>query len=207
MLAYLLQNNLNFINYHIIFLFLSLNLILFNTISIYFMKNPIYSLVLLILNYLLAGFLFIYNGLVFIGLIYILLYSGAVSMLLVFTLMLLNIRTIYYKSISINYCYNIYLFVFFICIFFFIIIKKNTNIYYFDEYLYVSWYNKVFLKSDFVDLGYEIFINNINLLLIISLFLTFILVASTSIINNYKISKKQDMFKQLKVNKKKITTN
>lgn len=207
MLIYLFQNNLNFINYHIIFLFLSLNLILFNTIFIYFMKNPIYSLILLILNYLLAGFLFIYNGLVFIGLIYILLYSGAVSMLLVFTLMLLNIRTIYYKSISISYCYNFYFFLFFLSILFFIIIKKNTNIYYFDEYLYISWYNKVFLKSDFVDLGYEIFINNINLLLIISLFLTFILVASTSIINNYKISKKQDMFKQLKVNKKKITTN
>ena len=207
MLVYLFQNNLNFINYHIIFLFLSLNLILFNTIFIYFMKNPIYSLILLILNYLLAGFLFIYNGLVFIGLIYILLYSGAVSMLLVFTLMLLNIRTIYYKSISISYCYNFYIFIFSLSILLFVIIKKNTNIYYFDEYLYLSWYNKVFLKSDFVDLGYEIFINNINLLLIISLFLTFILVASTSIINNYKISKKQDMFKQLKVNKKKIATN
>ena len=207
MIIYFFQNSLNFINYHIIFLFLSLNLILFNTIFIYFMKNPIYSLVLLILNYLLAGFLFIYNGLVFIGLIYILLYSGAVSMLLVFTLMLLNIRTIYYKSINISYCYNFYLFILLICSIFFLMIKKYTNIYYFDEYLYLSWYNKVFLKTDFVDLGYEIFVNNINLLFIISLFLTFVLVASTSIINNYKVSKKQDMFKQLKVNKKKISTN
>lgn len=171
------------------------------------MKNPIYSLVLLILNYLLSGFLFIYNGLVFIGLIYILLYSGAVSMLLVFTLMLLNIRTIYYKSININYCYNFYLFILIFCVFFFIIIKKNINIYYFDEYLYLSWYDKVFLKADFADLGNEVFITNINLLFIISLFLTFVLVASTSIVNNYKISKKQDMFKQLKTNKKKITNN
>jgi len=102
------------------------------------MKNPIYSLMLLILNYSLVSFIFIFNGVIFLGLVFMLVYVGAVSMLLVFTLMLLNLRIIYFKSSSIKSFYIAFYFVYIIQICLFVLINKKIKIFIFDDYIYTN---------------------------------------------------------------------
>lgn len=179
-------------------LFFFCNVLIYNAINSFFVSNPIHSLFILIMNYSIIGLLFIYNGLVFIGFIFMLIYIGAVSVLLLFTLMLLNLKFIYYKSINIKYMYYYLIFSLFIQFaFFFVLFKKNT-VFFADNYLYINWFKIVFLKGDYVNIGYDLFYLNSSLILIIGLFLLSILIASVNIITPVKTSKKQEIHYQLK---------
>lgn len=200
-----LQNYLDFINTYNAVLILFFNVIIFNTIFMFFMKNPIYSLMLLILNYSLVSFIFIFNGVIFLGLVFMLVYVGAVSMLLVFTLMLLNLRIIYFKSSSIKSFYIAFYFVYIIQICLFALINKKIKIFIFDDYMYTNWFKTLGIKLDIIAFSYDLFINNIDLILFISLYLTFILVATTSIISAAYVSKSQQNYTQLKIYSKRLT--
>ena len=198
MFIFFYKNLLNGINLSDLILLFICNLLIINTINSYFMKNPIYSLILLIVNYSLGGLLFIYNGLAFIGMVFILIYVGAVSVLLVFTLMLLNLKTIYYKNErALNY-YFLIAFVFIIEFISFYFCLKNYDISFFDYYLYTDWFKILFLKSDFVNIGYPLIIFNSEILIIVGLLLLVILVASVSMVITLKDSKKQEKYSQFK---------
>ena len=189
-----------------VILILFFNIVIFNTIFMFFMKNPIYSLMLLILNYSLTSFIFIFNGVVFLGLIFMLVYVGAVSMLLMFTLMLLNLRIIYFKSNNVKSFYTMFYSIYIMQIFIFYILNKNTNIFVFDDYIYINWYKAIGTKLDIVSISYDLFINNIDIVLFISLYLTIILVSTTSIVSNNYALKNQQTHIQLKIYSKKITS-
>lgn len=198
MFIFFYKNLLNGINLSDLILLFICNLLIINTINSYFMKNPIYSLILLIVNYSLGGLLFIYNGLAFIGMVFILIYVGAVSVLLVFTLMLLNLKTIYYKSeTTLNY-YFLIVFVFIAEFISFFFCLKNYNISFFDYYLYTDWFKILFLKSDFINIGYSLIIFNSEILVIVGLLFLVILVASVSMVITLKDSKKQEKYSQFK---------
>ena len=198
MFIFFYKNLLNGINLSDLILLFICNLLIINTINSYFMKNPIYSLILLIVNYSLGGLLFIYNGLAFIGMVFILIYVGAVSVLLVFTLMLLNLKTIYYKNESALNYYFLIAFVFIIEFISFYFCLKNYDISFFDYYLYTDWFKILFLKSDFVNIGYPLIIFNSEILIIVGLLLLVILVASVSMVITLKDSKKQEKYSQFK---------
>ena len=170
----------------------------------FFMKNPIYSLILLILNYSLVSFIFIFSGIIFLGLIFMLIYVGAVSILLIFTFMLLNLRSIYFKSSNIKNFYNVFFLCYFVQIICFILINKNMNIYYFDDYIFINWFETIYIKSDFVALSYDLFINNIDIIFFISLYLTFVLLVATSLVSNLSESKNQENYIQTKKHTSKI---
>ena len=162
------------------------------------MKNPIYSLIFLMLNYSIAGFLFVYSGLPFVGLIFVLIYVGAVSVLLVFTLMLLNLRSIYYKAEENFKFYNFISLIFLIEFLCFYVTLNNYDISFFDYYLYTDWFKILFIKSDFVNISYEIIIYNSEILVIVALLLLVILVASVNMVITIKDSKKQEKYSQIK---------
>ena len=206
MLIFFYKNFLNEINLSDLILLFVCNLLILNTLNSYFMKNPVYSLILLIVNYSLAGLLFVYNGLVFIGLIFILIYVGAVSVLLIFTLMLLNLKNIYYKTENNKIYYVLLVFVFFTEIVFIAFCVKNYENSFFDYYLYTNWFKILFLKSDFVNIGYQLIIFNSELLIIVGLLLLIILVASVSMVISLKDSKKQEKHSQFKNYNKNIIT-
>ena len=198
MFIFFYKNLLSGINLSDLILLFICNLLIINTINSYFMKNPIYSLILLIVNYSLGGLLFIYNGLAFIGIVFILIYVGAVSVLLVFTLMLLNLKNIYYKNESALNYYFLIAFVFIIEFISFYFCLKNYDISFFDYYLYTDWFKILFLKSDFVNIGYPLIIFNSEILIIVGLLLLVILVASVSMVITLKDSKKQEKYSQFK---------
>lgn len=182
-----------------------LNLILINSIFSYFMKNPVYSLIFLILNYSLTGFLFIFNGMIFLGIVFMLVYVGAISILLLFVIMLLNLKSVYYKANNFYYSYFlVYLSFLFEIVLLFYFYKKN-DFFFNTNYIYTNWFKAAFLKPDFVNVGYDLFFINSDILCFIGIFLTIIMIAAVNIVNGIKTSKKQDKFVQLKSYKKIIS--
>lgn len=88
---YLLSESyLNGISYYIINILTILIIIV--GILVIIVKNPILSVLCLIFLYLLVSLYLIFLGMDFIGISYLLVYVGAVSILFLFILMLINIR-------------------------------------------------------------------------------------------------------------------
>jgi NADH-quinone oxidoreductase subunit J len=65
--------------------------------------NPIQSLLWLVLVFLLAGFILIELGAEFLAILLIMVYIGAIAVLFLFVIMLLNIRKIELNNNYINY--------------------------------------------------------------------------------------------------------
>jgi len=88
-----LFESLNFFNgFNIIFLYVITTISILSGILIVITKNPIVSVLYLILLFSSISCYLIFIGIVFIGLSYLLVYVGAVSILFLFILMLINIR-------------------------------------------------------------------------------------------------------------------
>src|SRR6516225_6060523 len=73
-------------------LIILLSLIIASSICVILSKNIIQSVLYLILVFLLCSLLFIYLGADFIGLIILIVYIGAIAVLFLFVVMMLNIR-------------------------------------------------------------------------------------------------------------------
>lgn len=202
MFAFFYNYILKEIHLYDLIIIIILNLILINSIFSYFMKNPVYSLIFLILNYSLTGFLFIFNGLTFLGIVFMLVYVGAISILLLFVIMLLNLKSVYYKASNFYYAYFLLYLSFLVEILLLFLFSKKESFFFNTDYIYTNWFKLVFLKPDFVNVGYDLFVINSDILCFVGIFLTIIMVAAVNIVNGLKTSKKQERFVQLKSYKK-----
>lgn len=82
----------NFIHLLILFFFIISNFLVFNC------KNPVHSVLFLILSFVLSSLILFLFKIDFLALLYIIIYVGAIAVLFLFVVMMLNI-----KSVSINY--------------------------------------------------------------------------------------------------------
>src|SRR6185369_3697547 len=110
-----------------------ISLILISAICVILSKNIIQSVLYLILVFLLSSILFIYLGADFIGLIILIVYIGAIAVLFLFVVMMLNIRLLDIYS-------TLYIYLplaFFLCLILFIeviyLFFKKFNIIYTDN--------------------------------------------------------------------------
>jgi len=181
-------------------LFFFLNIIIMNTLLSFFVKNPIYSLLFLIANYIIAGFLFLSNNFIFLGLIFMLIYVGAISILFLFTFMLIDLKIIFYNKTNNNFLNFFFLtIILFEFLYFFVYLKNYKEfIINFENNFYVNWFDIVSIKDDLNSISYELYFKNSILIFISSLFLLMALIASVNIVNSLKNSKKQSAFMQLK---------
>lgn len=198
-LNYFFDKNLfNFYNF--IFVLFS-NFIGINCLFSIYLKNPVFSLIFLIINYISSSILMLVFGLQLIAFVFLLIYVGAISILLLFTLMLLNLKVIFYKSV--NYVYFLF---FIITIIFLQLIlfscKDLLLLFYYAEVDSVNWFSIIFFKNEIQNFGLEIFVINKDLVFLSTIFLFLILIASINVVMSVKYSKKQLLDIQLKnVNK------
>lgn len=124
------SNNLN------LFWFLFFFMGIFFSLNILFSKNPVYSLLFLILCYIYSSVLLIFFNVEFLGLLYIIIYVGAIAVLFLFIIMMLKFeKKIQLKTTKIvNYIF--YIFSVLIAFYFF-------ATFYNSNFLYLKYYNKV----------------------------------------------------------------
>lgn len=91
-------------------IFLLYFLIIVAAFSVILSKNTVQSVLYLILVFLLCSLFFIYVGADFIGLIILIVYIGAISVLFLFVIMMLNLRLLeIYSTFSIYIPISIFL--------------------------------------------------------------------------------------------------
>jgi len=124
-------------NFNIFFndIFIYLNLYIINLlgflliityIMVLFAKNAINSIFFLILAFIISSNLLIINNLEYLGIIFVLIYVGAIAILFVFVIMLLNIKTIIIKNN--NKILDLFLIFFLISLFIYLFFLQNSNL-------------------------------------------------------------------------------
>ena len=192
----------------------------------FFSENPIYSIYFLVLVFISMSCFVINLGCDFLGLIILTIYIGAISVLFLFSTMLINIKIIELKKKTWNYNYFLYLFlvlIYFIFIYLFYFYSYNINIFgenLLENKIMVYEYdffnnNNKYLYNLNIDLKEEVGIdllkkdnniNNIGKILFLEYYFSFILigllllvamVGSIVLVLNQNLNvKRQDTYKQ-----------
>ena len=172
-------------------------LIIISSILIIINKNPVISILYLISLFLSISVYLIILDVTFVGLSYLLVYIGAVSILFLFILMLIDIRI---SELHENNNNNIYLGIVIVVLFYNIVNNINivyNNIYTYDNIIkklfffnqkdiinymsYDNWENSIFESYDLVSIGNILYTNNSILLLLALLILLLAMVGAIKI--------------------------
>jgi len=147
-------------------------LIIISSLLVITSKNTVQSVLYLILVFLLCSLLFIYLGADFIGLIILIVYIGAISILFLFVVMMLNIRLL---ENTLNFSIYIPIIIFLSLIFIFQIIYFFFNIFNMTEIENVIHYsNWNFTNNIQISSIGELLFNKLYILFIGAAFLLFI---------------------------------
>jgi NADH-ubiquinone oxidoreductase chain 6 len=144
-------------------------------------KNPIISVLFLIALFINISLYLIIIGLTFIGISYLLVYVGAVSMLFLFILMLIDIRI---SELYVNN--NNYIFLSFITVFIYFFFLINSNIYNtlnstkdgINTVIYNSWEGFITENYDIMSIGNLLYSNYSIWLILVSLILLLAMVGA-----------------------------
>lgn len=159
-----------------------LSIVIFFLISIYILllsfglltfENPIYAIFLLVLVFFGSSFLLIELNLLFLSLMILIVYLGALIVLFLFVVMMLNI-----KSLELNRVINFFPFLFiFLSAFVLIFFSKGFQFSNFDFSLalcyifYFDWQHVYHYTSSFLNMGFYLYTFGSIFLIIISLIL------------------------------------
>nr|YP_010248482.1 NADH dehydrogenase subunit 6 [Coscinodiscus granii]QTK21677.1 NADH dehydrogenase subunit 6 [Coscinodiscus granii] len=191
----------------IIFLFC---LIIINSSIIIFSTNSVHSVLFLILNFIISSFIVLLFEREFLALSFLIIYVGAISILFLFVIMMLDTKAINYNKDIIKYfpigfliCAVLILEISYVFLNNFTFNNYN-NLFFYNEY--INWYTKLDSISDIVVIGNIMYTHFVIQFLIAGLIL---LLAVISVIvlmtdNLQEKPKKQLLFKQISRNFKNI---
>ncbi len=134
--------------------------------------NNISRLALLILTFLLSAFQFLIFDYYFLGLTYIIVYVGAIAILFLFVIMLIQTDQNSIISFSNNYSFIIFSF-FSLLLFFFSFFLDHSSIY---SFFLPSWSFDLFTLTDIQSLGFSIFLAYPLTLIILGILLWIVLI-------------------------------
>ena len=178
-------------------IYIFLNLILIAALGVIFSRNVVQSVLYLILVFFLCSLLFIYLGADFIGLIILIVYIGAIAVLFLFVVMMLNIRVLELAStFSVYFPLALFLSVIFLSLIIFVYWKSLHIIEFNSLISYTNW--SVFNNIKIVAIG-ELLFNEGYVLFIGATLLLFVAMIGVIILtlnkkikidNIYRISSK-----------------
>jgi len=191
----------------IIFLFC---LIIINSSIIIFSTNSVHSVLFLILNFVLSSFIVLLFEREFLALSFLIIYVGAISILFLFVIMMLDTKAINYKKDIVKY----FPIGFLICAVFILEISyvfinnflynSYNNTFFFNEY--INWYTKLDVISDILIIGNVMYTHFVIQFLIAGLILLLAVVSVIVLMTDHlkEKPKKQLLFKQISRNFKNI---
>lgn len=189
-----------------IFNFLFLFLLLFCAICVVFSKNPIHSILFLVLTFFSASGLLLLQNLEFLGMIFLIVYVGAIAVLFLFVVMMLNIRVIELKENFVKYfpILGIISLAFFFQIFFFFFDLIKFEIFCLDfsnldkNLITFSWVESYFYLPNVKVISHLLYVNFISIFWLGGLLLLVSMLGAISLtLNNTSNVKRQFIYKQI----------
>lgn len=190
------------INANILFYFFA-SLLIISAVMVILSNHPIFSLVYLISCFLLSSFILFLLECEFLGLLFIVIYVGAIAVLFLFAIMMLEIKSINLSKNFIKYVPVSLIFIVFLLMPFIKEITKNfnNNIYINTFYInkYQNWFDLIDAATDIEIYGETLYSFYILHFLIIGLILLIVLIGVGYLTNNFNSSLilKQSVSKQL----------
>lgn len=186
-------------------------LLLISALFVIFSQNAIFSVLFLVLSFLSASSLLFLLKCEFLSLVFILIYVGAIAILFLFVVMMLDLKTINSKKDSVKYLpFGIMIGTVFLTEIL-LVIKETfkSNPYKADDVLfnfYINWYDKIDTFTEIQTLGQVLYTQYVLQFLIAGNVLLLATVAAVvlTINSNTDKSKTQIIFKQLSRNNKNV---
>ena len=128
--------------------------VIFSGINVLFVRNPVQSLLWLIFAFLLMILEFIILGVEFVALLFLMIYIGAIAVLFLFVIMMLNIRIIELSLLYLKYLpIGGFVFIFFLIEIYFFIYMEFNFFFVGNNYYFIDWINFVSLKGNIFLIG------------------------------------------------------
>ena len=198
-----LLNFLNFMIINLFFYFFSFVLIISALMTI-LSQNSIYSVLFLVLSFVSSSSVLFLLECEYISLIFIIIYVGAIAVLFLFVVMMLDVKTVYLAKDSLKYFpFGSFIGIVFLIETLLIVPSTFESINPYDTSFllnyYFDWFNKLDYFTEVMSIGHLLYTDYIiqfllsgNILLLATIGpVTLVLIRST------KITKKQTTFKQL----------
>jgi len=181
-------------------IFFLLNLIILSSIGIISSINSIYSILFLILSFILSSFFLLLLNLEFFALIFIIIYVGAISVFFLFIIMIINFKQV--EKENINYLMLSVLLLFLLILLFVLVLLDNNDIN--NKYIILENDYMYFMVNNLdesnkiniiINLAYILFYLKPMYIIVIGLVLFLIMLYSI-----YLTNIKQNLFLNLQVN-------
>lgn len=191
---------------NILFYFFSILLVL-SSLLVVLSQHPIFSLIFLVSSFLLSSFLLFLLECEFLALLFIIIYVGAIAVLFLFAVMMIDLKQ---ESLKKNITSYLPVGFFFALFMLFPIIDKtrsefnnySSESFYFNKYR--NWYDLIDSTNDIEVYGQVLYTYFVLQFLVAGLILLVVLIGVVYLTNthNSKDSKEQSDFKQLSRNSK-----
>ena len=192
-------------NSNTLFLLFSFSLV-FSALMVIFSKHPIFSLLFLVGCFIFSSFLLFLLECEFIALLFIVIYVGAIAILFLFAIMMLESKSINLSRNLIKYIPVGFFFVVFLLLPVFNEISSqfSNNIFIDSMYLnkYQNWYDLIDSITDVEVYGQVLYSYFVLHFLVAGFILLLILVGVVYLTNNFNNNQIQSAFKQLSRNSK-----
>jgi len=193
-------------NSNILFLLFSLFLV-FSSLMVILSKHPVYSLLFLVSCFLSASVLLFLLECEFLALLFIIIYVGAIAVLFLFAIMMLESKAIHLSKNVMKYVPVGSFFILFLLIPIFNLISNEfDNIYMNSFYInnYQNWYDLIDSITDVEVYGKILYSQFVLHFLIAGFILLLVLIGVVYLTNNFNKTQRleQSIFKQLSRNTK-----
>lgn len=160
-----------------------------SSVNVIFISNPVQSLLWLILTFAFSSMLFIIFGVELMSIFIFMIYIGAIAVLFLFVVMMLNIKIVELYSFYLKYFYiGIVVFCFFILEIVVSIFFEFDN-YYVNFKTYIDWLSILNFNSNIFVLSSIIYNYNIFLFLMLGIILFIAMICSIILLINWNVSK------------------
>jgi len=154
-------------------------------------KQPIQSLLSLILSFGMSSIVFMILGAEFLSLLIFIVYIGAIAVMFLFVIMMLNVKVVELRSFYLKYLpVGIFIILFFFFELFIYIYYEF--IFFFNDFFYISWIDFLDFKGNIYLLGSIIYSNYFILFLFLALILFISMLGSIILLVNW-LDKKQTL--------------
>lgn len=189
---------------NIFFLFFSSLSIVFSFFVI-MSKNPVHSILSLILVFFNAASLLIILGAEFLAMLFIIVYVGAVAVLFLFVIMMLNVKvthltTSIYRYLPISFIFGLIFFFEFLMLFYTDLVSINTDdLYLFQNNFVNNWFLSLVSVSNIAVLGQLLYTYYSYLFILSGVILLVSMLGAISLtLHRRNDIKKQLIYKQIK---------
>lgn len=177
--------------------------LLLSSVLVILINNSIYSILLLIVSFVSATGLLLMLECEFMALIFVVIYIGAIAVLFLFVIMMLNIKiTNSIKDVFKYFPLSNFIGILFLLEILFVLKKTFTINPYSDKIIfnyYINWFDKIDSISDIHAIGQIIYTHYVVQFLVAGFILLIAILGAVILTSSYKKEnqKKQDTFKQV----------